>query len=241
MATNETDVLAGVQVSPVQTLPGTPRPATPGVKGFDANLVVTDAIAQSFVAAGYKFCIRYVGRLQMGSHDLTTKEALTILDAGLALMVVQHFKGEGWQPDGATGAQYGTNAGRFTKEIGVPAGVNVWCDLEGVAAGTPTQNVVDFCNNWFDQVQAAGYEPGLYVGNSAGLSANQLFQKLRFKHFWRAYNLNDDEVPATRGVQLRQKTGKGNVGSVTTESYDDDFTQTDELGGNAVWLAPAGS
>jgi hypothetical protein len=28
---------------------------------------------------------------------------------------------------------------------------------------------------------------------------------------------------------------------VTTGDYDDDFTQTDELGGNAVWLAPAGS
>jgi len=241
MTTTETGGLAGVQVSPVQTLPGTPRAATPGVKGFDINRVVTPGIAQSFVAAGYKYCIRYVGRLQMASHDLTTKEALTILDAGLALMIVQHFKGEGWRPDGPTGTQYGTNAGRFSKEIGVPAGVSVWCDLEGVAAGTPAQDVIDFCNNWFDQVQAAGFVPGLYVGNSAGLSANQLFQKLRFKHYWRAYNLNDDEVPATRGVQLRQKTGKGSVGGVTTGEYDDDVTQTDALGGNAVWLAPTGS
>ncbi|HET7231602.1 MAG TPA: glycoside hydrolase domain-containing protein [Longimicrobium sp.] len=238
MATNETEALAGVGISPVQTLPGTVRAATPGVKGFDANTVITPAIAKAFVDAGYKFAIRYVGRLTMANHDLTTKEALTILEAGLALMIVQHFKGEGWKPTAALGTQYGKNAGRFTKEIGVPAGVNVWCDLEGVAAGTPRQNVIDFCNNWHGKVSEAGYEPGLYVGFGPGLGPKALFEKLAFKHYWRAFNLNSDQVPAVRGVQLRQKTGKGTIGGLTTQVYDDDFTQTDALDGNAIWLAP---
>lgn len=224
-----------------ELLPGGAQGATPGVKGFDANVTITPDVAKAFVQAGYKFCVRYVGRTQMAGHDLTASEARDLLDAGLALMVVQHVLNPGWNPTGDLGAQYGTNAGRFTKQIGVPAGVNVWCDLECVNSNAAAQDVIDYCNNWYDQVKAAGYEPGLYVGDEPGLSAQQLYQKLRFQHYWGAYNLNSDQVPATRGLQLRQKTGKGTVGGVTTESYDDDFTQTDGLGGNAVWLAPVGS
>lgn len=234
MATNTVDVPA----APV--LAGSVSAAAPGAKGFDANVTITPDVARAFAQAGYQFCIRYVGRTQMATHDLTAAEASDILDAGLALMVVQHVLEPGWEPTGDLGDQYGTNAGRFSKQVGLPAGVNVWCDLEGVSGDAPAQNVIDYCNQWYAQVQEAGYVPGLYVGYGAGLSAQQLYQKLRFQHYWRAYNLNDDQVPAGRGVQLTQKTGKGTVGGLTTEVYDDDFTQTDALGGNAVWLVPPG-
>ncbi|HET7461204.1 MAG TPA: DUF1906 domain-containing protein [Longimicrobium sp.] len=222
-------------------LAGTVSAAPPGAKGFDANVTITPSVARAFAQAGYRFCIRYVGRTQMAGHDLTAAEANDILAAGLALMVVQHVLDPGWEPTDDLGDEYGTNAGRFCKQVGLPPGVNVWCDLEGVSGDAAAQNVIAYCNQWYAQVREAGYVPGLYVGYGAGLSAQQLYQKLRFQHYWRAYNLNDDQVPAGRGVQLTQKTGKGTVGGLTTEVYDDDFTQTDALGGNALWLAPPGA
>jgi hypothetical protein len=233
MATTETDAAAAGNL-----LPGVVRPATPGAAGFDANVTITASIAQAFYSAGYKFCIRYVGRTQMANHDLTASEARTILGAGLALMVVQHVLEPGWEPTASLGQEYGTNAGVFAKQIGVPPGVNVWCDLEGVAGDAPASNVAAYCNQWYAQVQQAGYVPGLYVGYGAGLNSQDLYNKLNFQHYWSAYNLDGDQYPAVRGVQMRQKTGKGTVGGLTTESYDDDFTQTDALGGNAIWLSP---
>jgi hypothetical protein len=222
------------------TLAGTVQPAAAGAKGFDANVTLTASVAEAFVQAGYRFCIRYVGRRQMAGHDLTASEAATILQAGLALMVVQHVEEPGWTPSAALGTEYGANAARFTQAIGVPPGVNVWLDLEGVADGVPAQDVAEYCNAWYAQVQAAGYAPGVYVGYGAGLGPQGLYD-LEFQHYWSAYNLNGDQYPAVRGVQMRQETGGGTVGGLTTESYDDDFTQTDALGGNAVWLAPAGA
>lgn len=222
------------------TLAGRVQAAAPNAKGFDANVTITAGVAQAFVQAGYQFCIRYVGRTQMAGHDLTASEAATILQAGLALMVVQHVEEPQWTPSGSLGTEYGANAARFTRAIGVPGGVNVWLDLEGVAEGVPAQDVADYCNNWYAQVKAAGYAPGLYVGYGAGLGPQGLYD-LKFQHYWSAYNLNDDQHPAVRGVQMRQVTGGGTVGGLTTESYDDDFTQTDALGGNVVWLAPAGA
>ncbi|HEU4557672.1 MAG TPA: glycoside hydrolase domain-containing protein [Longimicrobium sp.] len=220
------------------TLAGTVQAAAHDAKGFDANATITPSIAQAFVQAGYQFCIRYVGLVSMHSYDLTAGEAATILQSGLALMVVQHVEYEGWAPSGDLGTEYGAKAAMLTQQIGIPAGVNVWLDLEGVAEGTPAQNVTDYCNNWFAQVQAAGYVPGLYVGYGAGLGPQGLYD-LPFQHYWSAYNLNADQYPAVRGVQMRQKTGTGTIGGLTTEDYDDDFTQTDALGGNAIWLAPA--
>lgn len=48
---------------------------------------------------GYKFCIRYVPHANQAdvSEDLTSEEAEAILDAGLALMVVQHVRHENWE------------------------------------------------------------------------------------------------------------------------------------------------
>ena len=218
-------------------LSGTVQTAPDGAKGFDVNLTLTTATAKAFHDAGYRFVVRYVGRRQMASHDLSSAEAKTILDAGLALMVVQHVENPGWHPTAALGDEYGTNAAAFSKQIGVPAGVNVWLDLECVADGTAASDVIGYCNTWYDRVAAAGYVPGVYVGYEPGLTGQQLYSKLKFQHYWAAYNV-DVSIPG-RGWQLKQSVGKGSVGGITTESYDDDVAVTDQKGGQALWLAPS--
>jgi hypothetical protein len=219
------------------TLPGVVQAAPPGLKGFDANTPISASTAAAFHAKGYRFCVRYVGRTAMASYDLTSTEAKTILNAGLALMIVQHVLDPGWSPTGDLGAEYGANAAKFSKQIGLPPGVNVWCDLECVATGTASGDVTAYCNEWAAQVSAAGYVPGLYVGYQPGLTAQQLYDDLQIDHYWGAYNIDGDDIPAVRGLQLEQRVGTGGtIGGVGTESYDDDVTLTDHSGGTALWL-----
>jgi hypothetical protein len=221
----------------VSTLPGIIQNAPAGLKGFDANTPISASVAAAFYAKGYRFCVRYVGRTAMASYDLTSTEAKTILNAGLALMVVQHVLNPGWSPTESLGAEYGANAAKFTKQIGVPPGVNVWCDLECVATGTAASDVVAYCNAWSAQLSQSEYVPGLYVGYQPGLSAQQLYYDLTFDHYWGAYNIDGDDIPAVRGLGLQQKVGTGGtIAGVSTESYDDDTTMTDHEGGTAVWL-----
>ena len=216
-------------------LSGSIQPAPAGVKGFDANTPLSADAAKAFHDAGFRFCLRYVGRRQMATHDLSAAEARTILASGLALMVVQHVENPGWHPTGDLGTEYGTNAAAFTQQLGFPPGVNVWLDLECVAGGTQAADVVAYCNNWYDRVAAAGYVPGVYVGYEPGLTGQQLYSQLKFQHYWAAYNV-DVSIPG-RGWQLKQSVGGGTIGGITTEAYDVDTTVTDAKGGQALWLA----
>lgn len=217
-------------------LSGSIQKAPSGVRGFDANVTIGKDAAAAFYAAGYRFCLRYVGRVEMASHDLTAAEAEDILDAGLALMPVQHVLNPGWQPTAALGAEYGANAARFTQQIGFPPGVNVWCDLESVADDASAADVIAYCNAWYAGVSGAGYVPGLYVGYQPGLTGQQLYGELQFQHYWAAYNVDGVSTPHPRGWQLIQSVGSGTIAGITTESYDADETRIDAMQGQVLWL-----
>jgi hypothetical protein len=217
-------------------LQGTVVSAPAGIKGFDANAVISASVARQFVDAGYQFCVRYVGRTQMASHDLSAAEAQTLLGAGLALMPVQHVEGGEWAASGPLGAQYGADAAQFVSAIGFPPGVNVWLDLESVSTSSPAADVEAYCNNWFDAVAGAGYTPGIYVGWQPVLSNGQLYSTLKFQHYWGAYNV--DAVIPQRGWVMKQTPAHTQVAGI---DHDDNFTHVDGLGGQVTWLAPAGA
>ena len=114
---------------------------------------------------------------------LSAAEASNLLNAGLGIMLVQYVESESaWTPTAKKGATNGGVAASEAERLGVPWGVTIWCDLEGVAVGTPRQQVIDYCNRWHSAVSGAGYVPGLYVGYHSGLTATQLYAKLRFTH-----------------------------------------------------------
>ncbi|MBV9774571.1 MAG: DUF1906 domain-containing protein [Gemmatimonadetes bacterium] len=218
-------------------LSGSVQSGSSGLKGFDANTPVSATTAQEFHAQGYRFCVRYVGREVMKSNDLTAEEAQTILASGLALMPVQHVLDPGWNPTAALGQEYGANAAKFAAQIGFAPGTNLWCDLECVATDTTAQDVIGYCNAWYDQVAAGGFVPGLYVGYQPGLTGQQLYASLKFQHYWGAYNV-DVSIP-NRGWQIKQSTGTCTIGGITTECYDDNVTMTDLRGGQVLWMAGA--
>lgn len=127
------------------------------------------------------------------------------------------------------------------EKLGVPWGVTVWCDLEGVRTGTPRQHVIDYCNRWHSAVSGAGYVPGLYVGYHPGLSASQLYSRLRFSHYWGAYDLNADQVPAVRGLQMKQSVRRREdaIPGIRLD-FQVDRISTDRLGGRPTLLALEG-
>jgi hypothetical protein len=217
--------------------------ASDGLRGFDTDYVVSAGAAAAFREHGYKFCVRYVRRATANpARDLSAAEAQWILDAGLGLMVVQYFESEkGWTPTGEKGANNGKIAAAESAKHGLPPGVTVWCDLEAVAPGTDAEQVIDYCNQWHREVAAEGYVPGLYVGWGCGLNPTQLYKSLRFSHYWGAYNLNSDQVPAVRNLQMKQKVAKkADKVALHKHGIQTDTVRKDALGGLPTLVAPEG-
>jgi hypothetical protein len=211
--------------------------AGPGLLGYDTQIPL-DAVAAAAAAARYSFCIRYVSRTQTlrdghardGTADLSQDEAAAILAAGMAVMAVQHPPPAGWSPTAALGSRYGQFAAECAGQAGLPAGVNIWLDLEGVAAGSAAADVIGYCNAWFGEVAASGYVPGLYVGSDCGLDGDQLFS-LATRHYWKSCSRVPDVT--RRSYQLVQSCLTSNG-----QHLDTDLTHTDRLGGQVLWLAP---
>ncbi|MEG3436676.1 DUF1906 domain-containing protein [Pannus brasiliensis CCIBt3594] len=214
-------------------LQGTIEAAPDGALGFDTNTTLSFAKAQQFRNDDFRFCLRY---LSLGNGqkpgDLTTAEADAILRAGLALMPVQHVRFPGWTPTAPLGTQTGKNAAHNAVQVGFPPGVNVWLDWEGADPQTSVANAIAYCNNWFDEVKAAGYVPGIYVGFNAILNSQQLYQKLKFQHYWKAGG-NIPDI-AVRGYQMIQKIPLDQ--SLHGIQIDRDTTRADNKGGQALWI-----
>lgn len=207
--------------------------APPASFGFDLDSPLTKAAAQAFYAKGYRFCVRYLTRSQSqeSANDLSRAEAEIILDAGLALMAVQHVAPQSWVPTEQLGMSYGGNAVKNAQQVGLPAGVNIWLDLEGIRPDTPRQNVLDYCNAWFSAVETAGFATGLYVGDSIVVSPDDLYWNIRTKHYWKSGSKVPD-IP-NRGYQMIQRIPP-NADDAT--NVDTDFTQNDSFGDAVQWL-----
>jgi hypothetical protein len=176
-----------------------------GSRGFDANTTINAATAKRFLDSGHSFAVRYVRRTTAHAFDITMTELDTIVGSGLALNLVQHVASPGWAPTLDLGKEYGDNAVDHAKAVGYLSGAHLWCDLEEVHKGSTPDDVAAYCNAWHKAVSDAGFIPGLYVGYNCGLSATELYSRLRFAAYWSAYNLNTDNVPAVRGVMMQQK------------------------------------
>jgi hypothetical protein len=120
---------------------------------------------------------------------------------------------------------------------GLPPGVTLWVDLEGVDGSAQSQDVIDYCNEWYDQVNSAGYVPGIYIGANPGLSADQLYWDLAMKSYWRGGSSEKSGVPADipyRGYQLTQR-----IPASAGANFDSNVTQADNFGGEVMWCLAA--
>lgn len=212
----------------------------PGSLGFDCNEPVNSHAAKLMRDAGFKFAVRYVPRVNQHNTDITCGEMVDLISAGLGVMLVQHFPGENWVPITSLGSAWGGSAANFAEKASYPKGATLWCDIEGVLLGTPAEKIIGYANKWFDQVKMAGYEPGLYLGFGNGLTAEQAYWKTKFTRFWAAYNLNRDEYPAVRSIQMKQKPFPPSTSRVKgiTFQYDIDEILVDAKGSSPILFLP---
>jgi len=171
----------------------------PAALGFDTNTAIDADVATALHSQGYTFCMRYVSLLGEAPSDLSNEEATTVLDAGLLLGVVQHATKS--RLDSGLGTENGENTASNAASIGVPAGVTLWCDIEGTNSAS-SDDTVEYINAWAAAVTGAKYIPGLYVGPNSGLSASELSHSLSIAHYWKS----SSEVPwvEQRGFQMVQ-------------------------------------
>jgi hypothetical protein len=206
-----------------------------GTMGFDTTTPLNLISARQFLNKGYGFVVRYIGRGD-GSKtfiDITQDEGQDIVDAGLGLCLVQHPLAEGWSPTGAIGKQFGAAAASLAGGAGLLAGSTLWLDLEGVVPSAQAQDVINYCNEWYDEVSSVGFVPGAYIGANPGLTADQIYWDLSMKSYWRGGSSAESGVPVeipNRGYQMIQRIS----GSGTSE-FDSDVISTDNFG-NAVQM-----
>lgn len=171
------------------------QPAEAGARGIDCITVLTRASAERLAAAGYRFAVRYLGSLTLAERD-------AILGAGLAILAVGFSRKPGWMPTAALGDSDAAAAIHHAIAAGLPAGMHLFCDLEGPSTAASSDDCIDYVNAWSGAVRAAGYLPGLYVGFGVPLTGAQLFHDLTVACYWHSCSA----VPevAVRGYCMRQ-------------------------------------
>ena len=213
-------------------------PAIPSL-GFDSDTVVSAAVAKEFVSLGYRWCARYVSRGAPEIGDLTSKEIATILDTGLALIVVQHAPEPNWTPNDAEGLAWGHAAIANIKALGIPPGLSIAKDHEGVdvsgSASIVSAITAAHINTWSNVVEAAGYQPVLYEGFNCGLNAAQLYNNLTLARYWKS--ASNVPTPIRRGFCMEQLDINQTI-FVDSQafSYDKDAIMADNLGALPNWL-----
>jgi hypothetical protein len=160
---------------------------------------------------------------------MTRREAEWLLEAGLAVMLVQ---GAISDPSAARGARAGAAAAGNARELGFAPGVTLWCDLEAVGDATDA-DIIGHCNAWHDAVTDAGFGSGLYVGvHSRRLDGDQLYRRLKTGLYWASAMSVADPLP--RGYCMAQTRAR----SVLGVKVDANALWSDELGGLPTWQAP---
>jgi len=102
------------------TLTGIVESDSAGETGFDTDDTLDLAKAKLFYQSGYRFCLRYLSLSQETTKDLNQKEAKAILDAGLALMPVQHVLYKGWTPSATLGETHVKQPSKTPEQSGFP-------------------------------------------------------------------------------------------------------------------------
>jgi len=199
-------------------------PVPLGSRGADMAAALTCANAADLKAAGLDYVVRYVG-------GITGAELSLLLDAGLGVQLVTYSRAPGWIPSAVVGAADGSKDVDRLRELGVPAGMLVWIDLEGVNGSAA--DVAGWVESRAAVLVAAGYVAGLYVGAGETLSAAQLYAIPNVTRYWRAFNAG---IPEPRCGWCHFQTFPPNQ-MLHGVQIDRDFVQADYEGRVPLMLA----
>jgi hypothetical protein len=168
-----------------------------GSLGFDSWAALTTVEYAAMKSLGFRFACRYL-------DDLSVAEIAAAHDASIALVPVQASRKPGWKPTSTTGSEDGARARRQAIALGLPVGLNLFCDLETPDPTTTTAADVEaHARAWCAEVVAGGYIDKVYVGSGLPPKLDELaLYKLPFKGYWSSFSKVSDV--ASRGYQMRQ-------------------------------------
>ncbi len=205
--------------------------------GVDTDARLTAESAVQLRAANYKgnpieFVVRYLSIGAEGGQDITAAEVGWILDADLALLLVQHVREPNWVPSADRGASDGAAAARNALAVGYALGSDIIVDLEGVLPGTSAATVLAYVNAWASAVVAAGYLAMVYVGYNTMLTPEELYEELKDVHaYWSDFGARS---VAVRGFCMKQLSSTTTLPGVPFP-IDPDRIMADSNGDFPVW------
>jgi len=188
--------------------------------GVDCVTILNAQRCQALKAAGIGWVMRY-------TDTLTVVELETIHGEGMGAGFVSYAPEGGWEPSSTLGTTGAMGAVAALRALGVPSGVTLFADLEGVSPTAPADDVMAWGDSRASMVKGSGYDPGVYVGAGAGLNAAQLYS-LGFDKYWRS--LSDVPTPAC-GYVLTQAYKTTIIGGT---EVDVDYPQYDWRGRMAL-------
>jgi len=126
------------------------------------------------------------------------------LDAGLEVMLFQGYWPAAWAGGPGAAMQRATLAVHQAQQAGYPAGAILWLDSEAWPDTVTVEAWAQWINAWSAAIRQAGYTDGIYVGagQPAGVTAQDLYQRLITQHYWRSASAVPDV--AKRGYQIVQ-------------------------------------
>jgi hypothetical protein len=169
-------------------------PLPVGAKGFDSVTKLAEEQALAFVRDGFSFCVPY-----FDSSDAAYIAMLT--NAGLGVLATSYSRAPGWTVTDEAGATTGAFMTQKAKACGYIPGVSVYLDLEGMAPGTTADAAASFVRLAAGPLEASGFVPGAYVGDSLPFDAGALY-RLPVRGYWRSQS--SVTTPSNVGYHIYQ-------------------------------------
>jgi len=208
----------------------TPKPLPVGAVGFDTSMSLNAAQAQALVKAGLHFGVRYVPLSDQAlSSGINKAELETLIQAGLAMMLVQFARPHNWSD--AAGERDGAAAANYALALGYPPGACLWLDLANPGSSAAA---IGYANSWYQGAVAAGMYGsalGVYCEPGVPLTSSQLYHELTVSRYWKTAGMCPDVQ--TRGYQFLQLY-PGNRTMAPGIVIDYDVVQSDYLGSYPV-------
>lgn len=156
-------------------------PVGVGAVGFDTLTPITAPMIAALrkyqlpgTRTGFTFLVRYL-------ENLTLAELTMVLAAGFGMVFVGESRPNGYIPSAGAGSADGLRELNRVRALGLPSGITVGCDLEGM--GGTAQDTIAYANAWADVIRPASDIAMAYVGAGVPLTATQLYL-LRETLYW---------------------------------------------------------
>lgn len=177
---------------------------------------------------------RGVIQIDVASSGYMT-EVGNALQGACFVVLYQGFYAAQWV-DPTIGTRRGQVAVSSAQFVDYPRGATIYLDVEDCGTAS-AQTIIEWINNWADEIVEAGYEAGIYVGCGQPLDSYQLYYELpHVNHYWQTCSKKCRVAVAVRGYQVVQTACNT---TFCGHGVDEDSYPHDALGGYTVGMEKA--